>query len=186
MSLCLLLVWAMRLTHSYLRREGWVLGAREDWRYAEMRQRFGAHWAWVQLFAVYGMQHLMLVGLALPWHGIASSDQPWGWIDAVATGVGATGIAIAAAADNTLHAHVQQGCVDVLRTGWWGVSRHPNHFGEQLWWWGAWLFAVAAGGAWSVVGTAFNSLCMLEVRSSNIAAMHMQPGLTSKARRTLH
>jgi hypothetical protein len=36
-----------------------------------------------------------------------------------------------------------------------------SYFGEQLWWWGLALWAVMLGQPWMVVGTAFNSLCMV-------------------------
>jgi len=32
----------------------------------------------------------------------------------------------------------------LLETGLWKYSRHPNHFGEQIWWVGLLLFGVAA------------------------------------------
>ena len=43
--LVLVLVWAARLTHNYLRREQWHFGWREDWRFAEYvgrRRHFSA------------------------------------------------------------------------------------------------------------------------------------------------
>lgn len=52
----------------------------------------------------------------------------------------------------------------MLQEGLWAVSRHPNHLGEQMWWWGVALFAVAAGSPWTIVGTLFNSVCMCQVR----------------------
>lgn len=42
-------VWAARLTHSYFRREHWRAGAREDWRYADMKQRCGKWWPLIQV-----------------------------------------------------------------------------------------------------------------------------------------
>lgn len=76
------------------------------------------------------------------------------------------GLAIAAHADNTLHDFVTTRKVEdsrVLRKGLWAISRHPNHLGEQMWWWGVALFGIAAGSPWTVVGTVFNTLCMWQV-----------------------
>lgn len=120
----------------------------------------------VQVFAVYGMQHLMLVGLMLPWYPISTSSTPWQHLDTLAVLLSMAGIVIAALADTSLHEFMssdRKGKPVVLREGLWGISRHPNHLGEQLWWWGAALFAVAAGQAWTLMGTAFNSLCMWKV-----------------------
>jgi steroid 5-alpha reductase family enzyme len=43
---------------------------------------------------------------------------------------------------------------DVLNTGLWSRSRHPNYLGEMFWWWSLFLFAVAAhpGSWWTGVG----------------------------------
>lgn len=45
--LALVWIWSIRLTHSYFRREEWKLGAREDWRFADMRKDYGKHWWWI-------------------------------------------------------------------------------------------------------------------------------------------
>ena len=45
----LLLVWALRLTHSYLRRECWEIGLREDWRYADMARSHAGWWPLTQV-----------------------------------------------------------------------------------------------------------------------------------------
>ena len=34
-------IWAIRLTHSYFRREEWKFGEREDWRYTKMAIDYG-------------------------------------------------------------------------------------------------------------------------------------------------
>jgi len=33
----------------------------------------------------------------------------------------------------------------LLNTGMWKYSRHPNYFGEQLWWWSFAIFSVNVG-----------------------------------------
>uniref|UniRef100_A0A804RHE2 Uncharacterized protein n=1 Tax=Zea mays TaxID=4577 RepID=A0A804RHE2_MAIZE len=50
--------WSARLTHNYLRREGWELGKREDWRFNEMRAQYGNTWWWMSFFAVYLSQQV--------------------------------------------------------------------------------------------------------------------------------
>ena len=64
-----LLVWSVRLTWNYFRREDWRFGLREDWRYAKMRRERAGFW-WEQLFVVHLTQHAMLVGLTLPFWAI--------------------------------------------------------------------------------------------------------------------
>lgn len=53
-------VWSARLTHNYLRREGWEFGKREDWRFNEMRVQYGKTWWWMSFFAVYLSQQVLI------------------------------------------------------------------------------------------------------------------------------
>lgn len=51
-------VWSLRLTHNYFRRENWQWGAREDWRFTDMRGQYGKHWWWISFFSVYLSQQV--------------------------------------------------------------------------------------------------------------------------------
>ncbi len=62
---------------SYHCRERWELGAREDWRYADMRKRYGSAWPLASFFLVYLIQQGMLVGLTLPLYAVFSSRRVW-------------------------------------------------------------------------------------------------------------
>lgn len=59
------------------RREGWQLGRREDWRYADMRREWGRHWPWYSFLVVYLVQQIMLVGLSAPFLVIHTTTAPW-------------------------------------------------------------------------------------------------------------
>jgi steroid 5-alpha reductase family enzyme len=60
-----------------------------------------------------------------------------------------TGIVIGCVADNQLRAYMTDPAKPlILETGLWRYSRHPNHFGEQLWWFGLLLLGVAAKSEW--------------------------------------
>ncbi|XP_002991324.2 uncharacterized protein C594.04c [Selaginella moellendorffii] len=163
-------VWSARITHSYFRREDWKLGAREDWRFAQMRERFGRHWWWISFFAVYVSQQLLLVGVCLPVYAVFQSQLPWHHlIDTTIAMLCVAGISIACIADTQLHSFVsnnklrrERGAqpVAVLDEGLWHYSRHPNYFGEQLWWWGLAMFGSRLGFSWTMLGALINSACL--------------------------
>ncbi|XP_058105157.1 uncharacterized protein C594.04c-like [Magnolia sinica] len=165
-------VWSIRLTHNYLRRERWELGVREDWRFSEMRKEYGKNWWWVSFFAAYVVQQVFLVGICLPMYAIHSSEKPWNAWDTIATFICASGIVIAYIADTQLFKFSQRNStlqelgmpmVPNLDKGLWRYSRHPNYFGEQLWWWGLVIFGWNVGHGWMFSGSLINSLCLAYV-----------------------
>lgn len=170
LMLALLFVWATRLMHNYLRREQWRFGVREDWRYADMRRQHGGLWWLISFFAVSVAQHPMLVGLTLPFAAAflppsAAPDSP-PWVAAAvvdATGIGCcvAGIVIGYFADTQLFTYMEEAPKRrpvVLETGLWRYSRHPNHFGEQLWWVGLALLGASSAhfAWWPLLGVLYN------------------------------
>ncbi|GAB2271892.1 hypothetical protein Dimus_006721 [Dionaea muscipula] len=165
-------VWSIRLTHSYFRRENWQWGAREDWRFGNMRHQYGKNWWWMSFFAIYVSQQTFLVGISLPLYIIHSVDDPWSIWDLTATIVCLSGVVVAYYADTQLHEFVTENSklkesgkpiVPTLETGLWKYSRHPNYFGEQLWWWGLVIFAWNLGHGWTSIGALINSMCLAYV-----------------------
>ena len=62
----------------------------------------------------------------------------------------------------------------ILKSGLWAYSRHPNYFGEILFWWGLYLFGLAAEPTmwWTIIGPSaitllfvFISVPMIDKRS---------------------
>ena len=171
LALVVVWTWAIRLTVNYFRRERWRFGAREDWRYADMRQRQPHFWL-SSLVSVYAVQQLMLVGLTLPLWAIHADDRAFAWPDLALALLAILGVAIARAADLQLHAFVARNQeleasgeprVEVLDTGIWAYSRHPNYFGEQLFWWALALWGAWLGEPWVIAGAAFNSVILAVV-----------------------
>ncbi|CAA0816653.1 Protein of unknown function (DUF1295 [Striga hermonthica] len=165
-------VWSARLTHSYFRREKWQWGAREDWRFSDMRRQYGGNWWWASFFAVYLSQQVFLMGICLPLYVVHSKDGRMNIWDVIAVLICLTGVTIAYFADTQLHEFVtkneklkklNKSLVPNLDRGLWRYSRHPNYFGEQLWWWGLALFAWNLDLGWCFVGALINSLCLAYV-----------------------
>ncbi|KAG4950826.1 hypothetical protein JHK85_044693 [Glycine max] len=165
-------VWSVRLTHNYFRRERWQWGAREDWRFTEMSQQYGKQWWWVSFFAVYVSQQMFLIALSLPLYAVHTVNQPLNMWDLVATVVCLCGIVIAYFADTQLYEFVSRNnklkglgkpVVSVLDSGLWYYCRHPNYFGEQLWWWGLVVFAWSLGVGWTFIGAFVNTMCLAYV-----------------------
>ncbi|XP_015888935.2 uncharacterized protein C594.04c [Ziziphus jujuba] len=165
-------VWSLRLSHNYFRREKWQWGAREDWRFTNMRLQYGKHWWWVSFFAVYVSQQVFLIGICLPFYVIHSVDEPLNIWDFVAIIVCTSGIVVAFFADTQLHDFVSRNeklkelgkpLVANLDKGLWHYSRHPNYCGEQLWWWGLVIFAWNLGHAWTFIGSFINTMCLAYV-----------------------
>lgn len=115
---------------------------------------------------------VFLIGVCLPLYVVHSVDEALKMWDLVATFVCASGIVIAYFADTQLHEFVTrnsklkmsgESMVPNLEEGLWRYSRHPNYFGEQLWWWGLVIFAWGLGEEWSLVGSLVNSVCLAYV-----------------------
>ncbi len=125
-----------------------------------------------QLFVVHIAQHGMLVGITLPFWAIASRDVDLGALDLVCFGLAGLGIAIGRVADRQLDAFMRENetrrrrgeeKIAVLDRGLWRTSRHPNYFGEQLFWWTIAGFGAVCGEPWVAIGAAFNSIVLAAV-----------------------
>jgi steroid 5-alpha reductase family enzyme len=58
----------------------------------------------------------------------------------------------------------------VLDTGLWRYTRHPNYFGDALFWWGVYLVAASAPGGWSTIASPL-LMTILLLRVSGVALL---------------
>lgn len=145
------LTWAVRY-HTFYQWTGWRSGlVHEDWRYEKMRSMSGPYW----LNSLLGM-HLFptflvfaaFVPAALVFSGDFIGRPHAGYFDVAGIGVAMMAVGVQLVADEQLRKYRDSADHDSMRTfrgGLWNYSRHPNYFGEVLFWCSMILFAIGAG-----------------------------------------
>lgn len=171
----LILYWATRLTLNWACH--WQGMGHEDWRYAILKQKNPGLEFFADFFGIHLFPTLQVFLGLLPVYAVyVLGERPFGWLDIAAAVVAAGAITLQMLSDLQLHRFLQQRKQgQQLNSGLWAWSRHPNYFGELGFWFGLFLFGVAAypqGWYWQIAGFAamslmffFASIPMMEQRS---------------------
>lgn len=142
-------LWGARLTWNWLR--GWQGLGHQDWRYVDLAQKTGAAY-WLVSFAGLHVAPTLwvFVGLLPVYVATAAGREPFGLLDLAAFALTFGSIWIEARADKQLKRFRDSApAADAfLKSGLWARSRHPNYLGEMGFWWGLWLFGLAADPSW--------------------------------------
>ena len=201
----LLVLWYVRY-NIFFPWDGWVRGIdTEDWRYEELAKKTGSGTA---LYWLLSLTSLHLTPTLLVFFALAPAQTVWstagppiGSVDALAFTVLVGAILLQAVADDQLRAfrraaygpaanlNTSSSSKAICRNGVWRYSRHPNYFGEALFWCGIGLAGIAsdAGRPWYVgasgglvmlfffrVSAYLTDCRMLETRGPEYAAVMRQ------------
>jgi steroid 5-alpha reductase family enzyme len=170
----LTLAYSIRLTWNFLR--GWPGLAHEDWRYADFRKNTGKAYWLVSFTGIHYFPALMVFGGTLSiWVAVVYGYSQIGLTDLAAIVVTGYAILLETASDKQMRKFLAEnrGAGKTMDQGLWSLSRHPNYFGEIMFWWGLYLFALAANHSlwWVVAGPLaitlmfiFASIPMIEKR----------------------
>lgn len=151
----LVLIWSFRLTLNWAVRWGGM--THEDWRYADMRNKHGKAYWLVSFFGIHLMPTVLVFLGCLPFlSSFSAPETDFGLLDGIAVVVTAGAIWIEWRADKdvTLFKRSNENRDALLRSGVWSLTRHPNYLGEISFWWGVYLFGIAANGRywWTIIG----------------------------------
>ena len=160
--LILVSVWALRL-FGYITWRNW--GEEEDRRYQAIRERNEPNFAVKSLYLIFLLQATLAWIISLPLLAAIAGLGPLGALDYLGVTLFAVGLLFETVGDFQLARFKADPANDgqVMRSGLWRYTRHPNYFGECCVWWGFFLIALSAGGWWSIVGPVLMTVLLLKV-----------------------
>ena len=151
----LVFIWSIRLTYNWVRQ--WRGLKHEDWRYTKYRIEMGKKFWLINLIGLQLMPTIQVyLGSISLYPAISLRSRSFGLLDIFAIFITSIAILIETIADQQLYNFIRtrKNEKENITTGLWAYSRHPNYFGEILFWWGLYLFALAADPSyfWAIIG----------------------------------
>jgi steroid 5-alpha reductase family enzyme len=148
----LVTIWGLRLTYHIGKRN---IGKPEDFRYINFRKKWGNHFALLKAFLhVYMLQMLMLLFISTSFiNNNYKSNQELVATSFVGLLVWLFGFYFEAVGDAQLKAFVsdKKNKGQLMTSGLYKYTRHPNYFGEATMWWGIFIIGLNAPNSWWTV-----------------------------------
>ena len=169
----LVAIWALRLA-GHITWRNW--GEGEDYRYQKIRANNSPGFAFKSIYIVFGLQAGLAAIISLPLLAAIGGTRSMGALDVAAVLVWIVGFVFEALGDLQL-AQFRSNPDNkgrVLQSGLWSLTRHPNYFGDFCIWWGFYLFALSAGGWWTILAPLLMSFLLLKV--SGVAMLERDIG----------
>ncbi|OEK00118.1 hypothetical protein BFP97_00680 [Roseivirga sp. 4D4] len=143
------IIWGLRLSIYIGLRN---LKKKEDFRYKKWREEWGSNFYWRSYLQVYLLQVLLLLIISTP---LIIVSQAYGselnFLAGFGLALWLTGFYWQAVGDYQLarfkkkKTHKDQ----IIQSGLWEHSRHPNYFGEILMWFGVGLIVLNVSNGWT-------------------------------------
>jgi len=133
--------WSIRLTVNWILR--WRGLRDEDWRYLAFRFKYRENYWFVSFFGIHLFPTLVVfLGCLAVYPALVLHEGEMGLLEWIAVLITLSGIIYETISDIQLRRYVidKEKC-DFLCSGFWKYSRHPNYFGEVLFWIGLFLFS---------------------------------------------
>jgi steroid 5-alpha reductase family enzyme len=157
--------WGVRLTGNWLKT--WPGLNHEDWRYIKLAKDSGKFYWPVSFLGIHLLPTIVVFFGCLPLIPIVFSDAPVMWTDFLGFFIALFAIEIERRADNQLRKFKKENIQTndlVCDVGLWKYSRHPNYFGEIIFWGGIFVMAYGLNPTENLYyGTGFLSMVILFV-----------------------
>ena len=160
--LALVAAWAVRLAVYITVRNH---GEPEDRRYQDIRNNNQPHFWFKSLYIVFLLQGFLAWVVSLSAVAAVAGQASPGPLVYAGVALWLAGMFFEVAGDWQLARFKRSAsnAGEVLDTGLWRYTRHPNYFGEALLWWGIYLIALSAGAWWSIIAPLLMTFLLLKV-----------------------
>lgn len=149
--LSLIFLWNLRLFIHTCRRN---LKKEEDWRYRKIKDD-GSFLAKLKIyFQVFIFQGLLMMLVSLPVvYSLQILNLPLYNINYFGLALAIIGLSLETVADNQRYKFLlsKENKNTFTSHGLWRYSRHPNYFGELLFWWGIYFFTLGSPASWALI-----------------------------------
>ncbi len=156
-------IWGIRLTGNWAYT---FKGLRfQDWRYTMLREKTGGLYPAVNLLGIHLVPTLIVYICILPALFAIEHGLDGGLLSHLFVLLSLGAVMLQGTADYQMHMFLKEHRGELIRTGLWKNSRHPNYLGEILMWWGVGLsvFFSAQGEFWLLGGALMNALLFMFV-----------------------
>ncbi len=144
----LTMLWGLRLSFYLFKRNRYKS---EDFRYLQWRKEWGNTFYLRSFLQVYVLQSFFLFIIISPvLHAASFSTSNWSAYTIIGIIIWLIGFYWQVVGDRQLASFIanRSSKEQVLDTGLWAYSRHPNYFGEVVMWWGVYLVIWPLEGSW--------------------------------------
>jgi len=160
----LIVIWGTRLSYHIARRN---LGKPEDYRYTDMRKRWGDKLVLLKAFVfVYFLQMLIQYVVTLPVIYGNTTNQKVYWYNWIGVCLWGIGFFFESYGDYQLKQFKKnpKNKGKIMDKGLWSFTRHPNYFGDSAMWFGVFLIAITdIQSVWIIVGPALMTFFLVFV-----------------------
>ena len=133
------LFWSIRLTFNWIR--GWKGFVQEDWRYIDLRNKSRKYYQLVNFLGIHLFPTLIVFICCIPFKFILESDNTTLSV-LIGLSICFVGVLYEIISDQQLYRFKQKNSNAIIQTGLWKYSRHPNYYGEILFWWGLFIYGL--------------------------------------------
>ncbi|MBP2099569.1 DUF1295 domain-containing protein [Enterococcus rivorum] len=164
-TVLLVTIWGLRLFFHLAKRN---IGKPEDYRYVQMRKRWGNHFPRLKAYLnVFVLQGALLMIVSIPIILVTTSENNkfyfWNFLGILVWLVGFF-FEVMGDYQLTQFKSNKNNKGKLLTEGLWSLTRHPNYFGEALGWWGIYLLTLnTTRNLWGFIGPLTITLLLLFV-----------------------